>query len=87
MVWASTRSGSPRLAQIRAASASAAYPPREANWSSSAPYRRTSLSSGETASCASTSAIWAISTSSPRAESTRSRAVTSRSPVRGSWGR
>ena len=27
MVWASTRSGRPRLAQIRAASASAAYPP------------------------------------------------------------
>ena len=35
MVWASTRSGRPRLAQIRAASASAAYPPRPANWSSS----------------------------------------------------
>ena len=40
----------PRLAQIRAASASAAYPPSAANWSSSAPYRRTSRSSASSAS-------------------------------------
>ena len=42
--WPSTRSGSPRCEQIRAASASAAYPPSAAKRSSSWPYRRTSAS-------------------------------------------
>ena len=51
MVCASARSGRPRLAQIRAASASAAYPPRLANWSSSWPYRRISFSSALSSSC------------------------------------
>ena len=42
--WSSTRSGSPRWAQMRAASLSAAYPPSAENRSSMRPYARTALS-------------------------------------------
>ena len=44
--WASTRSGSPRPAAIRAASASAAYPPGAGNSVSSRAYRRIAFSRG-----------------------------------------
>ena len=85
--WLSTRSGSPRCAQIRAASLSAAYPPSAANRSSMRPYSRTAPSfcapstSSAIAVCA--FSISRSSWSSPRAESTRSLAVTVRSPSRG----
>src|SRR5580704_2525323 len=88
--WCSTRSGRPRLAVIEAACDSAAYPPSTASRSSSLPYLRMAAAAAPesgAAICASAARRSARSWSSPRADSTRSMASVSRSPVRGSCGR